>query len=130
MLDTVVGAFYYLGDGEVFNGDDCFYIEVKRKDDGVVMRTCEICPGIDTPIDNVCAYDNLLRTTVVNRGEYILLENLEEAFVGIYTYTGLLVGSYKLCSNSRQIVVPDKMGLSIVKIETEEVNLVYKIWVK
>ncbi len=130
LLDTVVGAFYYLGDGEVFNGDDCFYIEVKRKDDGVVMRTCEICPGIDTPIDNVCAYDNLLRTTVVNRGEYILLENLEEAFVGIYTYTGLLVGSYKLCSNSSQIVVPDKMGFYIVKIETEEVNLVYKIWVK
>ena len=46
-------SFLYLPEGEVFGDNDCYYLVVKRKDDGVVMRTCEICPGVTTSINDV-----------------------------------------------------------------------------
>lgn len=129
-LDSVDGSFYFLGNDSVFNGEDCYYLEVKRKDDGVVMRTCEICPGVVTSIDNIYEYDDLLPVTMLNRGDNILFENMDNASINIYTSMGLLVGSYKVESDNIQIVAPNEIGFYIVKIETKERSFTYKIWVR
>ena len=88
-------AFYYLNGG-VF-GSECYYLEVRRKDDGVVMRTCEICPGETTAIDDVFLSDKeLLQYSLFQPGQRINIDNISVGYVKIYTFTGQLLYSYNM----------------------------------
>ena len=65
-------SYLFLPEGEVFGENDCYFIVVKRKDDGVVMRTCEICPGVTTAIDDVFLSDGHTRVGEANSLPFVL----------------------------------------------------------
>ena len=130
LVDTVVNAFYYLSNGVTFNGEDCFYMIPKRKDDGVAIRTCKICPGEGTPIVDVYDSEELIQTTVLERGGIVLLNGVDDAVVNIYSFTGLLISSHSVNANNSYIVVPNEIGFYIAQIKTKDRSYVYKIWVR
>ena len=130
LVDTVVNAFYYLSNGVTFNGEDCFYMIPKRKDDGVAIRTCKICPGEGTPIVDVYDSEELIQTTVLERGGLVLLNGVDDAVVNIYSFTGLLISSHSVNANNSYIVAPTDTGFYIAQIKTKDRSYVYKIWVK
>ena len=123
-------AHLYLGDYKSFKAGDCYYIEVKRIDDGVVMRTCEVCPDVETSIEDIYDSEWLLQTTVLDMGSPIMLEGVDSGIVNIYSFTGMLISSRAIDSDNIQIIAPNKVGFYIVQIKTENRNYVYKIWVK
>ena len=130
LLDTVTKAFYYLASGETFGPGDCFYMIPTRKDDGVAIRTCEICPDANTPIVDVYESDLLIESTVLKQGEFVLLDGVEKGVANVYSFTGLLISSYDIDSNNSYIKAPTEIGFYILQIKTEDRNYVYKIWVK
>ena len=120
-------AFLYLPEGETFGENDCYYLVAKRQDDGVVMRTCEICPGINTPIDNIYISDKTaLQSSLFQSGQRITIDNLGEGYVKIYTFTGQLLKSYNL-SNGEDIFAPQETGFYLLQISTSVDIKVYKI---
>ena len=131
LLINETASYLYLGDDVVFKDGDCYYIEVRRIDDGVVTRSCEICPGnMETSVEDVYDSDWLLQTTVVNKGASILLDGVDSGIVSIYSVTGVLIGSEVVDVYNSQIVAPSKTGFYIVQIKTEDRNYIYKIWVR
>ncbi len=130
LLDTVNGAFYYLAGGGEFAPGDCFYLVPKRADDGVAIRTCEICPGGGTSVVDVYESDLLIESTVLKQGESVILDGFEEGIANVYSFTGLLISSYNIDGNYNYITAPSKTGFYILQIKTENRSYVYKIWVK
>ena len=122
-------SFLYLGDGESFTEGDCYYLVLTRSDDGVVMRTCELCPTL-TSVDKVEASGIDVSSTLLNKGQLISIENLDKGQVNIYSLTGLLVDSYDVMSEFIEIVAPQQSGFYLLQIVSPEYNVVYKIYVK
>ena len=129
MIDDTL-SYLYLGIGEEFAVDDCYYLELMRKDDGVVMRTCEICPGMDTDIDDVYALYELLPITLFEKYQRIVIDNLEEGVVGIFTLTGQLVNEYHVKEFDSMIVAPSQAGTYVLRVITSDYTVGYKIQVK
>ena len=100
-----------------------------RSDDGVVMRTCELCPTL-TSVDKVEASGIDISSTLLNKGQLISIENLDKGQVNIYSLTGLLVDSYDVMSEFIEIVAPQQSGFYLLQIVSPEYNVVYKIYVK
>ena len=123
-------SYVYLGDNVTFNGSDCYYLEVKRKDDGVVMRTCEICPEMETGVDDVVGDEELIKITTIEKGGLILLDKVIRGHINIYSYSGLLISSHGVDSEDAKIVAPNESGFYILQILTGDKNYVYKIWVR
>ena len=109
-------AFYYLNGG-VF-GSECYYLEVRRKDDGVVMRTCEICPGSGTPVDDIYTSEPYVVNTVVRSGESVIIANITQADVSLYTITGQLVDTQRIVSQSDLIKLTSSPGVYLLQIAT------------
>ena len=122
--------FMYIGEGNVFGVDDCYYLEVMRKDDGVVMRTCEICPGMYTDIDDVYALEELLPITLFEKNQRIVIDNLGDGVVGIFTLTGQLLNEYQVKKDDSIIVAPSQVGTYVLRVVTQEYTIGYKIQVK
>ena len=122
-------SFLYLGDGESFTEGDCYYLVLTRSDDGVVMRTCELCPTL-TSVDKIEASGIDVSSTLLNKGQLISIENLDKGQVNIYSLTGLLVDSYDVMSEFIEIVAPQQSGFYLLQIVSPEYNVVYKIYVK
>lgn len=124
-------SFLYLPEGEVFGEKDCYYLVVKRKDDGVVMRTCEICPGVTTAINDVFSSDGIsLQNSVFQPGQHINIDNFSEGYVNIYTFTGQLLYSHKISSTDDDIFAPKETGLYLLQVINNHDSKVYKIKVK
>ena len=111
-----VSAYYYL-EGGMF-GSECYYLEVKRKDDGVVMRTCEICPGPGTPVDDVYASGAYVENTIVKVGEAIFIANTDEAVVNLYTMTGQLLETQYIEYKGDVINVVASPGVYLLQVST------------
>lgn len=109
-------AFYYL-DGGTF-GSECYYLEVKRKDDGVVMRTCEICPGDGTPVDNIYSSVPYVVNTIVKAGEAIVIANVNQAVVNLYTITGQLVETQHIEYDGDAIDMVVLPGVYLLQVST------------
>ncbi len=109
-------AFYYLNGG-VF-GSECYYLEVRRKDDGVVMRTCEICPGSGTPVDDIYTSEPYVVNTVVRSGEFVIIANITQADVSLYTTTGQLVDTQRIVSQSDLVKLTSSPGVYLLQIAT------------
>ena len=76
--------------------DNCYYLEVKRKEDGVVTRTCDFCPGGGTAVENVVAGNLVIVPTLVDAGGDIMIlqqltNNMHQMEVNVYTLAGLLI---------------------------------------
>ena len=129
LIDMEGRAYFYLPDGQFFETGDCYYMKAKRIDDGVIMRTCEICPGEKTPIVDIHDSEWLLQTTIVEKGGFILLKGVDSGIVNIYNFTGQLISSSRITYNN-QIIAPYEVGFYIVEIREENRSYVYKIWIK
>lgn len=130
LMPNEISSFLYLGDSE-FNGEDCYYLELKRKDDGVVMRTCEICPDKVTGVDDIFEGEELFNVTVFMSGSMMQISDFGGGVVKIYSSVGQLVESYAVDSGSIvEIEVPKEDGFYLVQIIGPTVNEIYKIWVK
>ena len=130
LLDSAARAFYYLPDGEKFDEDDCYYMIPTRQDDGVAIRTCEICPGINgTPVDDVFSSEGVSLATLFTKSQPIVIDNLSEGIVEIYTLTGQLERSYDVTEGST-IEAPDQSGIYVLRIATTDYIVAYKIQVK
>ncbi len=124
-------SFIYLGEDSEFNGVDCYYLEAKRKDDGVVMRTCEICPEMETKIDDVFEGEELIDATIFTTGSTMIIDDFGGGYVQIYSCIGQMISSCVVDSGSRvEIDLPNMRGFYLLKIIGEEFDGVYKIWVK
>ena len=130
LLDSASSAFYYLPNGEHFEEDDCYYMIPTRQDDGVAIRTCEVCPGVDgTPLDDVFASERVSLATLFAKNQPIVIDNLNEGVVEIYTLTGQLERSYDVTEGST-IEAPDQSGIYVLRIATTDYIVAYKIQVK
>ncbi len=124
-------SFIYLGKEEVFNGEDCYYMELKRKDDGVVMRTCEICPEMVTGVDDVFASEEILDVTVFNSGSTIRINDFGGGYLRIYSFVGQLINSYTIEAGADfEFDAPDVGGFYLLQLISKEGNFVQKIWIK
>jgi hypothetical protein len=126
-------SYVYLGEGETFNGNDCYYLVATRKDDGVQMRTCEICPGVVTAIDDVYDDDHtgMLDVTMFMPGAPIKIKDFGGGYVRVYSFVGQLVGTYSVDSGSSfEFDAPDVGGFYLLHIVSQKGNFVHKIWVK
>ena len=128
ILEGETNSYLYLETDE-FDGVDCFYVLLKRKDDGVVARTCEICPGVNTSIDDILSDEMLIVSTLLVPGANIEFVNVDRAKVGVYTITGQLLEIYDVVNNDI-IKAPVMSGLYLLQIETENQTVVYKIQIK
>lgn len=124
---SAVGAFYYLPNGQTFGEDDCYYMVATRRGDGKKIRTCEICPGIYTSVDDTYDSNGMLQITIFNK-EQTIETDIEKGLVNIYSLAGELLCSYQ-CGVDR-IKVPAKSGLYILQIVLEDRNYTHKILVK
>jgi hypothetical protein len=132
LIPAETSSFIYLEEGNEFNGIDCYYLELKRKDDGVVMRTCEICPEVFDPIgvEDVKETEFLISATLLDKGQPILIENFDKGLVNIYSFTGQLIDSYTINSELTEIFAPEIHGFYLLEVITSEYITVYKIYVK
>ena len=110
-------SYIYLGDDE-FAASDCYYLEVTRKDDGVVMRTCEICPGDGTPVDNIYSSVPYVVNTIVKAGEAIVIANVNQAVVNLYTITGQLVETQHIEYDGDAIDMVVLPGVYLLQVST------------
>ncbi len=128
-LDSAVTSpFYFLPGDETF-GADCYYLELTRLDDGVVMRTCEICPG-RTPIVDVFEGNDFLPITLFDKSQPIIIDGVTAGKINIFTLTGLLLHSVEIESDYTEILAPYDSGIYLLQIQTEKFSGVYKIKVK
>jgi hypothetical protein len=124
------GAFLYLGEGNVF-GDECYYVELLRVDDGVRMRTCEMCPGLITAVEDIDDAREVLLTTRFSPNQQIVFDNiLSKATVKFYSFTGKLVSEFVVDESNPFVKAPDYAGFYILLIQGEDYNIVSKIQVK
>ena len=126
---AVTESYYYLSENVIF-GTECYYIVVKRKDDGYETRTCEICPGVNTPIDNIFEQDIWLQTTLLDRGQPIVIENFSYGKMNIFSFTGQLMNSVFIDSDYVEILAPQTSGIYLLQLQTENYSKVFKIKVK
>jgi hypothetical protein len=118
LLEGEINGYLYLEEGGVFDGGDCYHLVLKRADDGVVMRTCEICPGEGTPVDDVYSFEPYVVNTIVRIGEEIVIANVDEAIVNIYTATGQLVDIQHITSGNNAIKVASLPGIYMLQVMT------------
>ena len=118
-------AYYYL-DGGVFGGE-CYYLEVRRADDGVVMRTCEICPGGGTPVDNIFSSEHYVVNTLVGIEQNIVIENLSDCVVNVYSIDGQLVDTHYFNSQDVVFRAPSVAGVYLLQVLTSSDMFVTKI---
>lgn len=129
LMEGEIDPYLYLPEGETFADGDCYHLLLKRKDDGVVLKTCEVCPAT-TPIDDVEASDIAISATLLNKGQSILIQNFDKGLVNIYSFTGQLIDSYKITSEMTEIFAPNQQGFYLLELITTDDNSVYKIYVK
>jgi hypothetical protein len=108
-------------------GSDCFYLVLKRKDDGVEMRSCEICPGSITPVDNVYSSSPIVSNTLVYGGQRIVIDNFGQGIVNVYTATGQLVNSVASDGVFVELMVPHIPGVYLLEMVTTTETFVTKI---
>ena len=124
-------SYLFLSEGEVFGENDCYFLVLKRKDDGVVMRTCEICPGVTTAIDDVFLSDKeLLQYSLFQPGQRIDIDNISDGYVKIYTFAGQLLYSYNISLDGKDIFAPQQSGLYLLQIISDFDSKTYRIKVK
>lgn len=130
LLENDTLPYLYLGDNVKFDSNDCYYLEVKRVDDGVVARTCDICPGMDTPIEDVRESEFYIQSTLLDKGQTILLDNVVEGEVRIYAITGQLVNSFEISDLASVLTAPYQSGIYILYVMTPNYTVSYKIQVR
>ena len=118
-------AYYYL-DGGVFGGE-CYYLEVRRADDGVVMRTCEICPGGGTPVDNIFSSEHYVVNTLVGIEQNIVIDNLSDCVVNVYSIDGQLVDTHYFNSQDVVFRAPSVAGVYLLQVLSSSDMFVTKI---
>ena len=126
-LEGQKDPFYYAGEGYEFLPGECYYLELTRKDDGVVTRTCEICPGGITPIDDIYLLEPYVVNTLVGSGLPIYIENIPGAIVNLYSATGQLIESMQVTSQNVEIKAPMKEGVYLLQVVTSAETFVTKI---
>ncbi len=122
-------SYFYLEEGETFGAEDCFYFVATRTDDGVEMRSCEICPGGGTPVEEVFDSQNFLPISLFRSGDPIVFENVQVGVASIYTIAGQLVSEFDI-SEGTQIVAPMQAGTYLLRLRTNAYSVVYKIQVR
>lgn len=130
LLEDEKDVYLLLPEGEVFKSGDCYYLEVKRVDDNVVMQTCEICPGVNTSIENLHTQKEFIYVNVVNLGENIHISGVEEGCVNIYTVAGQLLSTYNISYENSRFSSPSNSGFYLLQIITKTESVVYKIRVR
>ena len=132
LLVEETSSYLFLGEYETFTSGDCYYIEVKRIDDGVIMRSCEICPEPLDPIgvEDVKETEFLISATLLDKGQPILIENFDKGLVNVYSFTGQLIDSYTINSETSEIFAPEIQGFYLLEVITSDYITVYKIYVK
>lgn len=126
---SVTSSFYYLMEGEEF-GTNCYYLEVTRVDDGVVMRTCDMCPYLNSPVVDIFEQEDLLQVTLFDKSQPIVVANVSSGYINIFTLTGQLINSTDIVSDYTEVLAPEESGIYLLQIETEKSSKVYKIKVK
>jgi hypothetical protein len=97
------------------------------------MRTCEICPGVVTAIDDVYDDDHtgMLDVTMFMPGAPIKIKDFGGGYVRVYSFVGQLVRTYSVDSGSSfEFDAPDVGGFYLLHIVSQKGNFVHKIWVK
>ena len=130
LLEGATDSYLYLGDSVYFADGDCYYIEVTRVSDLVRTRTCEYCFGDRTPVEDVKVSDINISATILDKGQIILIENLNRGYVNIYSLTGQLMDSYEITSDLEEVLAPKMSGFYLLEIMAEDKNYVHKIWVR
>jgi hypothetical protein len=127
-LEGETKSFFTLGEGEQFLANDCYYLEVRRKDDGGVMRTCEVCPAGGTAIEDVYSSEPYIIPTVLKSQQLMRIENLEKGEVCIFTMSGQQVGTYAVDSDEIvDIYAPSESGVYLVQVVTASETFITKI---
>ena len=132
LLEGENDSYLTLDEGEEF-GDNCYYLEVKRKDDGVVTRTCDFCPGGGTAVENVVAGNLVIVPTLVDAGGDIMIlqqltNNMHQMEVNVYTLAGLLIERKIIMHGDKHVIqAPTESGVYLLQVVVDDVVFVEKI---
>jgi hypothetical protein len=94
------------------------------------MPTCEICPDLNTSIEDLYFKNELSLTTSIALGESIQVFGVEKGNANIYTIAGQLVSTHTISIENNSLASPIESGIYLLQIVTERESVVYKIRVK
>ena len=131
-IEGETNPYLYLRDGETFREGDCYYLELERADDGVVMPTCKICPGDEaTWVDNVSYGDDLLKMTLLDKSQRVYIDGLFEGRILVYSITGLLLDEFYIDEDTPYFVAPNMAGVYLLYfVDIDQSVYSYKIQVR
>ena len=133
MLEGETASYLYLPEGEFFSPDDCYYLELERADDGVVMSTCEVCPGEEgTAVYNISDRGNLLEMTLLDKLQRVYVDDLFEGRIFVYSITGQLLDEFYIDEDAPYFVSPNIAGVYLLYFVDVDhrINYSYKIQVR
>jgi hypothetical protein len=125
-IDNANNAYYVLSVEEgSFGENDCFYLLAKRAGDGVTIRTCEICPGPQTAVDDVYFKSDII--TVVECNQQVELGDFGVGEIRLFSMSGLLVDSKEIDSYDSKFRAPSIPGVYLLQIKAEKTSFVTKL---
>lgn len=117
-------SYIYLGEGNTFNGNDEYYVLLRRTSDGKTFRTCPIVPQIKTS-NNFAVYPSPAKG-----GQTVQIQGIsEDASISIIDITGEKVHIQRISEDNMSFIAPNKQGLYIINIDTKEQSMRLKLLV-
>jgi hypothetical protein len=132
-MEGETSPYLYLREGETFSPGDCYYLELERADDGVVMPTCPICPGDEgTAVDDLLDGTDLLKMTLLDKSQRVYIEGLFEGRIFVYSITGQLLDEFYVDEDTPYFVSPNAAGVYLLHFvdANRAISYSYKIQVR
>ena len=82
------------------------------------IRTKRIAEYVNFPVDDVYDLEPYVVNTIVRTGEYVVIANVDEAIVNIYTATGQLMDTQYITPDNDVIRVASKPGVYMLQVAT------------
>jgi hypothetical protein len=133
IMEGETSPYLYLREGETFSPGDCYYLELERADDGVVMPTCPICPGDEgTAVDDLLDGTDLLKMTLLDKSQRVYIEGLFEGRIFVYSITGQLLDEFYVDEDTPYFVSPNAAGVYLLHFvdANRAISYSYKIQVR
>lgn len=108
-------SYFYLGEGNTFNGKDEYYVSMRRTEDGKMYRTCGVTPVPMTP-SRVAIYPSAPAP-----GETVQVFGLEDdCRMQITSVMGDVVNTGNIMSTVGEFRAPALQGIYVVNLITKE----------
>ncbi len=114
LISGATGSYLYIPDGTLKMGAE-YQAMLTRADDGITTMTCPFIPT-DRDSLTVGPYPTVYPTKGP-RSSMVKVQMVKEGIVSVYDMLGRRYGEYRLPEGESEMMLPDKAGLYILKID-------------